>query len=548
VIDHLPESRSMTLRATLKLGLLGLLLAAAVSSCSGQDVPAGPRSFVVTDGNHGGLKLALVPVSGVTLSLVHYVVTNGATPAVIIGEGDIPAPGSSGDINLGLSLPVGTGYKVSLSAASAEVGDNITCGAAFGPLNVLPNTVQGVELVLTCHDDTNGSGAPGLQVTTDACPRLAFDYVTANPPRGGIGAPNINVLAAARDLDGKAVTYSWKVSNPAAATFTPSTGPASTLACNSASSNLLATVTATNGDCTKALSIEVQCIADYGGSCGNGRVDPGETCDTAIPGTKCPADCTSVCGDGVAEAPAEDCDPGNTDNCTAACSFRTPVCGDGFLTTIGPKPEVCDGNEFASLPPPGTICNDTCDGFTDASIVQCGDGIVGTAEECDDSVPPFPASPVSATCSGTCQKISTPACVACEKAGDCFESVDNCKGVAAPFSAAQQTSCFDVMTCIEKSNCFDGTNTLGRCYCGSLNTTQCGAAPFTGPGSPDGACVAQIKAGFPTFTANSQVIAGLVATNFPSGAAMKRLSCQKGANSSACLDACGFTGGGPAFP
>ena len=104
------------------------------------------------------------------------------------------------------------------------------------------------------------------------------------------------------------------------------------------------------------------------------------------------------------------------------------------------------------------------------------------------------------------------------------------------------------MACIEKTNCFDGTGTLGKCYCGSLSTAACGAAPFTGAGSPDGLCVKEIQAGFPTFTTNSQVLGGLTATDFAAGAAMKRLSCQKGANSSACLTTCGFATGGPAFP
>jgi hypothetical protein len=56
------------------------------------------------------------------------------------------------------------------------------------------------------------------------------------------------------------------------------------------------------------------------------------------------------------------------------------------------------------------------------------------------------------------------------------------------------------------------------------------------------------RAGFSLFTTNQQVLGGLSATNFPSGAAMSRLSCQKGANQSACLGVCGFTAGGPAFP
>jgi hypothetical protein len=104
------------------------------------------------------------------------------------------------------------------------------------------------------------------------------------------------------------------------------------------------------------------------------------------------------------------------------------------------------------------------------------------------------------------------------------------------------------LSCIEKNNCLDGTGSLGACYCGALDTAACGAAPFTGAGSPNGPCVAEIKAGFPTYTSNQQVLGGLIATNFPSGAAMKRLNCQKTADASACLVPCGLNAGGPAFP
>ena len=81
-----------------------------------------------------------------------------------------------------------------------------------------------------------------------------------------------------------------------------------------------------------------------------------------------------------------------------------------------------------------------------------------------------------------------------------------------------------------------------------LDTGPCGAAPFTGAGSPNGPCVAEIKAGFPTYTTNQQVLGGLTATDFPSGAAMKRLNCQKTADGSACLTTCGLNAGGAAFP
>jgi hypothetical protein len=531
-----------------KLGMVALLATAAggvVAGCSSSQVPGTTSSHVGSEGPQGDVTLKLVPVSGVTLNTVHYVVTNSATPAVTVSEGDLPTPGAAKDFSFGLSLPVGTGYTISLSAASAEPNDNITCGGSFGTFNVAPNTATNFSLTLTCHDDTNGQIIGGVDVKTDACPKIVFDYVVATPGSTDVDPTKpISVAAKAHDLDGKTVTYSWKVATPSTGTFAPVSGASSVFTCKTAKAGEIVTVTAANGECTKTLTTTVSCKSV---SCGNGIVEPalGETCDTGIPSVPCPADCNSVCGDGIAEAPVEDCDPANTDNCGGTCKFRTPVCGDGFWTTIpgGGKPaEVCDGAKVPAGTPDTQGCNATCDGFIAVAPKVCGDGIVNQAsEECDDKG----ASP---TCSNTCKKISTAACVTCENAGDCFESVNNCVGVAAPFTTAQQTACFSVMSCIEKNNCFDGTGTLGKCYCGSLALGPCGAAPFTGAGSPDGACVAEIKAGFPTFTTNSQILGGLSATNFPSGAALSRLSCQKGANQSACLDTCGFTAGGPAFP
>jgi hypothetical protein len=186
-------------------------------------------------------------------------------------------------------------------------------------------------------------------------------------------------------------------------------------------------------------------------------------------------------------------------------------------------------------------------GTAGASSFVCGNHVKEGNEQCDGGEPPSTSS-ASPVCSNTCTKVSTQACVDCENDGDCFESVNNCAGVAADFNATQQTQCYSVISCIQASNCFDGTGTLGKCYCGDLTISQCGSAPFSGAGSPNGACVNEIKAGFPTFTSNSAILGGLVATDFPSGAAMKRLSCQKGANSSACLTTCGFNAGGAVFP
>ncbi len=110
--------------------------------------------------------------------------------------------------------------------------------------------------------------------------------------------------------------------------------------------------------------------------CGNGVVEPGETCDPpGVPagasGNICRADCT-VCGDGVVD-PGEDCDDGNNipgDGCEPDCS--APFCGDGI---VGNTPgETCD--------PPGSNAGLPNECRPDCTF--CGDGTLDTGESCDD--------------------------------------------------------------------------------------------------------------------------------------------------------------------
>src|SRR5262245_23011646 len=89
-----------------------------------------------------------------------------------------------------------------------------------------------------------------------------------------------------------------------------------------------------------------------GGSCGNGVIDPGETCDppgtpSGVQGLPCRTDCT-VCGDGILQAP-ETCDDGNTasgcrldqpqkplDSCLNSCT--EPICADPSKVKFGTDP------------------------------------------------------------------------------------------------------------------------------------------------------------------------------------------------------------------
>src|SRR5262245_31281859 len=109
--------------------------------------------------------------------------------------------------------------------------------------------------------------------------------------------------------------------------------------------------------------------SQQGDLCGNGTIDPGESCDEGAansPTGACTDQCeTAACGDGKIEAGVEECDPGSqpgstspkTDdpNCNSDCKLTR--CGDGVVQKGGNRPdEQCDdGNNVA-----GDGCSPTC--------------------------------------------------------------------------------------------------------------------------------------------------------------------------------------------
>ncbi|HEX2689053.1 MAG TPA: DUF4215 domain-containing protein [Kofleriaceae bacterium] len=145
-------------------------------------------------------------------------------------------------------------------------------------------------------------------------------------------------------------------------------------------------------------------------TCGNGKVDPGEECDTDGPSAVCDFDCTSpmcgdgvlntaagevcdakisdppcrgdckgplVCGDGIWDPPYEACDDGNRidgDGCSISCQIEN-LCGNGRID-VGAQYEQCDdGNQVND-----DGCSNTC------MFPHCGDGLIqaGNGEACDD--------------------------------------------------------------------------------------------------------------------------------------------------------------------
>ena len=120
------------------------------------------------------------------------------------------------------------------------------------------------------------------------------------------------------------------------------------------------------------------------GKCGNGIVDTGEDCDTAIEysGRTCGSGCRwwAQCGNGYIEG-AEECDdgPGNSDSTPGACrtSCEFAKCGDG---TVDPN-EQCDDASRNNNKIPGA-CRQNC------RLPSCGDGVVdfSIGEQCEEGL------------------------------------------------------------------------------------------------------------------------------------------------------------------
>ncbi|MBZ0237566.1 MAG: DUF4215 domain-containing protein, partial [Deltaproteobacteria bacterium] len=124
--------------------------------------------------------------------------------------------------------------------------------------------------------------------------------------------------------------------------------------------------------------------------CGNGAVEPGETCDSGAANGMygaCNATCSGLgprCGDGTMNGP-EQCDDGNavnTDACLNTCV--SAACGDGYLRS---GVEQCDdGNMTNTDACVGACVNATCgDGYVRTGLEECDDGNTNNADACSNA-------------------------------------------------------------------------------------------------------------------------------------------------------------------
>jgi hypothetical protein len=498
--------------------------AAGVSSvaCSSNPAPDGSGEGA-GDGRLGRVGLTLQPVSGVIISSVSYSVTQGQSGAVVT-SGSLPVPGAGADLSFGVPLPVGTGYFLTLSGATAD--GQVTCAGGFGPFNITANATIDITPMLTCTDITTGQPVASVDVSTTACPDVTFDYVVATPSSAVVGQ-QMGLLSNAVSASGKLLSYQWSASSPGIGVIIPANAKDASLECASAGGTLIATVTASNGECSKSLSTTVTCHS--GGGCGNGVVDRGETCDVALE-PSCPADCVHVCGDGVVEA-GESCEPPNTAACGDTCQMREPICGDGFIN--GSEP--CD---IAALPtgaPAGRTCENlggVCQLAFPIGLSLCGNGIAEFDDTCDN---PGGNNYAIANCgdvwgSGTldgaandCSPITSATCARCEASSECAELMDPSflagSAVAGPALGTPRSELyFKTLDCVRDTTC--AVANVYDCYCGSVSSEQCDA------GGGNGACKTIIEQGLET-TNPIEIAMHFSNVTLGAGLALSRVACDQ---------------------
>ena len=235
-------------------------------------------------------------------------------------------------------------------------------------------------------------------------------------------------------------------------------------------------------------------------SCGNGTLDPGETCEKTGSAKPCPTNCDD------ANACTLDATSGSAANCNVQCT-HTPItqakAGDGCCPT-------------------GATANNDSD-----CPARCGNGVIEPGETCEDG---------NQTAGDGCQnckmetqaqicKVRVNATTACGECScnKCTSQLLACQGA---MDANDAKVCGDMVDCARSSGCRDTA-----CLCGTTDVVTCALAPSTA----NGPCIAQVYAAGKTMdpaTASSRASS----PNYPLGRANMVGSCVM-AN---CASECGL--------
>jgi hypothetical protein len=333
--------------------------------------------------------------------------------------------------------------------------------------------------------------------------------ISGTPPQSyapGAGQPVVFPATLTAEIPGRATgTLTFEVTAQRADESVAASGQRTATVPAGASPTLYVQLTCAgkaDGVCVPATSGPPDAGTNVQPNCGNGSIDPGETCDTAIAAGHAGACPPADCDDGVACTK----DDGAGSGCTRTCT-HSPI------TALHPQDGCCPADPDCSLTCGNGVVDpgETCD----TAIPAATPGACPTSQACKAEGPCVVAQLVSAeTCSAICLRTAITATVAgdgCCPAGassaldpDCLsacgdgvrETGETCDvGIPPPQPGSCPVSCDDGNPCTTDALSGSGCQALcihdqvttpisgdGCCLPGSTRATDTDCPPICGDG------------------------------------------------------------------
>jgi hypothetical protein len=392
-------------------------------------VLAGCADGIISKGPLGSLTTNLTIASGVDITEINYEIT---------GQGFDPLTGTFSVTTNPLTatlagIPAGTNRTIKLFTSP---GASASCSGS-ATFDIKADQTTTVQVLIQCQG-TSQRGTVSFDGIIMPCPALTA--VVVSPPKASLDE-TMYLSATAADFGQGPLTFLWT----ATAGILSNNAATTTIYTCSVAGNQTVSVKATNiNGCYDSLSVNVNCGSGPTPACGNGTLDTGEICDTAIAANLAGA-CPTSCDDGnactldalnnggtcqavCANSPITQCKGGdgccpdgctiaNDTDCSAKCGDRVVTspetcdpptscpssCDDGIACTTDIKTGsaancnvVCSHQTIASCVGGDGCCPNGCTSGNDTDCLStCGNGVVDAGETCDP--------PNSTTCSSTCQ-------------------------------------------------------------------------------------------------------------------------------------------------
>jgi hypothetical protein len=517
------------------IGALAVGAATMVACTSGTQDAASPST--ASNGSVGatgnlGFELQLGP--GITVDTVRYSISNPTLPGFSTIESTFDVSGSS-TVGFSVTLPVGTGYTLSLSATDSA-GD--PCIA--GPVNftVVGGQSNSVALTLVCLQTIDGGNiGPDVNVgtvtvtadaslvtTTFGGSCAAATVLSAAPSSQAVGQA-ISLIGAGIDpnFESGDVSLAWAASG-GAGTLTSTSGASSTFQCAAAgveTITLTASITGTGASCAGigSLAVQVTCT---------GAGDAGEVADTGAPLDAGTGTVDAAVDSGGSTGDDAAVDSGSTGTVDAA------VDSGGSTGTVDAAPDTGSSSE------PPTPCTTAPCAASGANSVQCP-GSATNDGVCTATEAVIVANDIQkGNVQGGQLLTGTGSCYSCLTAKGCLD--DNNSDVGNECADTGDLSggapgsgvglCLATLSCIFSTDCqgpggVTGTSAsapnVNLCYCGGNNA---GSVCKTAGAGVNGLCVTQEVAGFGfPQSDNTDILNNYGLQSLPSGSANQIFIC-----------------------